>query len=100
MLDQKTKRDLFGDFQRSLDLIHGRDALSPVGGSYVHRRSAGSSHFVIGEHGRVNGMQRNAAGAEPIRNFTDMLPAVGVVNMLPRREDFDGLRAAANQPVQ
>ena len=45
-------------------------------------------------------MQRNAAGAEPIRNFTDMLPAVGVVNMLPRREDFDGLRAAANQPVQ
>ena len=45
-------------------------------------------------------MQRNAAGSEPVGNFAHMLLAVGVIQMLARAKNLDGLRAAAHQFVQ
>ena len=45
-------------------------------------------------------MQRNAAGAEPIRDFADMLFAIGVVNVLTRAKNLDGLGSAADQFIE
>ena len=49
---------------------------------------------------RMDGVQRNAAGVEPVGNFAHVLLAVGIVEMLARGKNFDGLRAAAHQSVQ
>ena len=48
MLHQKTKRNLLSDFERALDLVHGFDAGSTVGGRYVDGRRACTSPLVIG----------------------------------------------------
>jgi hypothetical protein len=45
-------------------------------------------------------MKRNATGAEPVGNFADVLFAVRVIQVLPRAENLDGLRAAAYQLVE
>ena len=48
----------------------------------------------------MHGMQRDAAGFEPVRDFTDMLLAVGVVDVLARAEDLNGLGPAAYQLIE
>jgi hypothetical protein len=48
----------------------------------------------------VHRIQGDTAGAEPLRNLAHVLLAVGVVKMLARSEDFDGLRAAAYKAVK
>ncbi len=45
-------------------------------------------------------MQWNPAGAEPVRDFADMLLAVGIVKVLPRAKDFYGLGTAADELIQ
>ncbi len=100
VLHQKTERNLFGDFERALDLIHGLDAAGAVGGRDVDGRSTGASPFVIGIERRVDRIQRNPACSKPVRDFPHVLLAVGIVEMLPRRKNLDRLRTAASQPVQ
>ncbi len=62
--------------------------------------SAGASPFVVGVKGRVQRIERDAAGAKPIRNFFYMLLAVGVIQVLAGGKNFDRLRAAAHQTIQ
>src|SRR5581483_3655593 len=45
-------------------------------------------------------IQRNATAFEPIGDLTQVLLAVGVVQMLARGKNFDGLRSSAYQVVQ
>ena len=100
MLHQKAERNLLGDFESALDLVHGIDASGAVGGSNVDRRRAGASPLVVGIKRRVDGIQRNAAAVEPVGNFLDVRLAVGIVDVLPCGENLDGLHTAARQPVQ
>src|SRR6266699_435682 len=48
----------------------------------------------------MNGMQRHAAGTEPIGDLTDVLFTVGIVEMLSRGKNFNRLRAAAHQAIK
>ncbi len=48
----------------------------------------------------MNGMERHAAGTEPIGNFTDVLFPVRIIKMLARGEDFNGLRAPADEAIE
>ena len=48
----------------------------------------------------MNGMERHAAGTEPIGNFTDVLFPVRIIKMLARGEDFNGLRTPADEAIE
>ncbi len=48
----------------------------------------------------MNGMERHPAGTEPIGNFTDVLFPVRIIKMLARGEDFNGLRAPADEAIE
>ena len=48
----------------------------------------------------MNGMERHAAGTEPIGNFTDVLFPVRIIKMLARGEDFNGLCAPADEAIE
>ena len=74
MLHQKTKWNLFGNFEGALDFVHGVDAGGTVGRCDVDRRRPGASPLVVGVERRVNRMERNPAAAEPVGNFLDVLP--------------------------
>ena len=100
MLHQKTERNLLGNFEGALDLVHGIDARGAVGGSDVHRRRTRPAPLVIGVERRVDGVERNPAAAEPVGNFFHVRLAVGVIEMLTRRENLDRLHPAASQPIQ
>src|SRR5450432_4451978 len=100
MLHQKTKRDLFGDFNGALDLVHGVDASSPISGGDVDRRAAGASPIVIGVQGGVDRVQGNASGFEPVGNFADVLLAVGVVEMLARGKNLNQLGSRLDQLIE
>src|SRR5207302_8288552 len=76
VLYQKTERNLLGDLQSSLDFIHRLDPVGTIGRGHVHRRGACASPFVISEHGRMNGMERDSAGAKPVRDFANVLLAI------------------------
>ena len=45
-------------------------------------------------------VQRNSRTLEPVGNFQNVLLAVGVVEMLARRENLNCLCAALHQPVE
>ena len=100
MLHQKAERNLFGDFQSALDLVHGLDAARAIGRGNVDGRRAGASPLVIGIQGRVHGIERNAGGAEPVGNFADVLLAIGVVEVLAGSKDFDGLGSGLDELVE
>ena len=63
-------------------------------------RSPGASPFVVGVERRVDRIQWNPAATEPIGDFLDVRLAVGIVDVLTRRENLDRLHAAASQPIQ
>jgi hypothetical protein len=100
VLDEKAERNVFGNFERAFDLVHGVDAAGAVGGGDVDGRRAGASPLVIGVQRRVHGIQRNAGGLEPVGNFADVLLAIGVVEMLAGGEDFDRLRSRLDEFVE
>ncbi len=100
VLDQEAKRYLFGDFERALDFVHRLDAAGAVGGSYVDGQRAGASEFVVSIERGVHRVQRNTAGLEPVRDLAHVLLAVGIVQVLASREDFDCLRTASSQAIQ
>jgi hypothetical protein len=45
-------------------------------------------------------LERNAGGAEPFGDFADVLLAVGVIEVLARGEDFDGLGSGFDEIVE
>src|SRR5262245_55133868 len=100
MLNQKPERNLLGDLQRALDLVHGLDATGAIRGSDVERRSSGASPLIVGEKRRVHGVQRNAAAAKPLGNLLDVGFAVGVVEMLARCKNLDRLHTGARESVE
>ena len=100
VLDQKAERNVLRDFEGALDFVHGLDAAGAVGGGNVHGRRAGASPFVVGVQRRVDGIQRNAGGAEPVGDFANMLLAIGVVEVLAGGEDFDRLGSGLDEFVE
>src|SRR5690242_11250778 len=88
MLNEKSERNLLGNLERALALIHSFDSGSAVGGTDVERRCACTPPLVIGVKRRMNRIQRNAAAAEPFGNLFDMRLAVGIVHVLAGGEDF------------
>ena len=48
----------------------------------------------------MHGVQGNAGRSEPVGDFADVLLAVGVIEVLARGKDFDGLRAGADKFVE
>src|SRR5208282_1829967 len=97
---QKPEWNMLGDFEGAFNLVHGVDAVGPVGGRDVDGRRAGASPLVVGVQRRVHGVQGNAGGAEPIGDFAHMLLAVGVVEMLAGSEDFDRLGPGLDELVE
>src|ERR1017187_2865575 len=100
VLHEKTKRNKFRDFERALHLVHGLNASGAIGGGDVDGRRTGASPLVIGVQGRMHGVEWNAGGAEPFSNFTNVLLAVGVVEVLAGGEDFDGLGSRLDEFVE
>ena len=100
MLHEKAKGNLLGDFKGALDFVHGIDAAGTIGRGDVDRRRTGAPPVVVGIQRGVHRVQGNAGGAEPVGNFTDMLLAVGVVEVLAGGEDFDGLGSRLDQFVE
>src|SRR5215469_311387 len=49
VLHEVAERDLLGDFEGALDLVHSLDPAGPVGGGDIDRRGAGASPFVVTE---------------------------------------------------
>ena len=96
VLHEKAIRNIFGDFKRALDLIHGLDAFGAVGRGNVDGGRTGAAPFVVGVQGRVHGVERNSGGFKPVGDFADVLLAVGVIEVLASGEDFDGLRSRAD----
>src|SRR5690242_18171343 len=74
--------------------------MSAISGGDIYRGSPGAAKLIVGEHRRVHGIQRHAAGTEPIGNLTHVLFAVGIVEMLACRKNFNRPSAAAHQAVQ
>src|ERR1041385_9085619 len=64
MLHQEAKRNLLGNFERTLDFVHCLDPSRTVGRGDIDRRRTGSAKFIIGEQGRMHRVQRNSAGLE------------------------------------
>src|SRR5579863_1806311 len=100
MLNQELERNLLGQFNGTLDLVHGLNSGRPVGRGHIHRWRSRASPFIIRIQRGMDGMQGNAAAAEPVRYFADMLLAVGVVKMLTGAKNLDRLRPSADQAVQ
>ena len=100
MLDEKAKRNLLCHLDCPLDLIHGLYALGPIAGRDIDRRPTCAAGLVVSVLGRVEGKQLRSAVAEPVADLTHMLLAVGVVEVVPRGMNFDGLRAASHKLVQ
>src|SRR5947208_16261623 len=94
VLNEKTKWNLFGYLESALDLVHRLDAASPVRGSHIHGGRSGATELVVAIERRVHGVQRNTGRAKPVGEFANVLLAVGVVHVLARGEDFDGLGTA------
>src|SRR5438270_5856669 len=78
VLDQKSEGNMLRHFDGTLDLVHCFNAGGAISGRDVDRRRAAASPFVVGIERRMNRMQWNSAGAKPVRDFTDVLLAVGV----------------------
>src|SRR4029077_5521039 len=89
-----------GDFQGAFDLVHGIDAAGAVGGGDVDGRRTGAPPLVVGVQRRMDRIERNAGGAEPVGNFADMLLPIGVVKVLARGEDFDRLGSGLDELVE
>ena len=100
VLDEKAERDVLGDFEGAFDFVHGIDASGAVGGGDVDGRRTGASPLVVGVQRRVDGIEWNAGGAEPVGNFADMLLAIGVIEVLAGGEDFDRLGSPLDQLVK
>ncbi len=100
MLHQETERNLLGNFKGALDLVHGVDARCAVGGGNVDRRRPCPSPLVVRVQRRMHRIERYPAAAEPVSNFFHVRFAIGVVKVLPRRENLDRLHSAASQPIQ
>ena len=100
MLYQKTKRNLLRDLQGTLDLIHRLNATRTVSRGNVHRRRSRASPLIVGIQRRVHRVQRHPTPPEPLGNFFNVSLAVGIVQMLPRRENLDRLHTTADQSIQ
>ena len=100
VLNEKTERNVFGDFQGAFDLVHGIDTARAVGGGNVDGRRSGTSPFVIRVQRRVYGIQRNAGGFEPVGNFANVLFAVGIVEVLPSGENLDRLGSCLDKFIE
>src|ERR1700722_14369297 len=53
MLHQEAEGDMLGDFESTLDLVHGIDTTGAVGGGDVDRRAARTSPFIVGIQRRM-----------------------------------------------
>ena len=73
---------------------------APIDGSDVHRWRTRASPFVVGIKRRVHRVQRNACGFEPVRDFANVLLAVGVVEMLARGKNLDRLGSRFHQLIE
>src|SRR6185369_3241469 len=100
MLNEKAKRNLLGNFECALDLIHCLDASRSIRGSNIQRRSPGATEFIVGKHRGMNRMKRDGRGTEPVSNFAYMLLAVRVIDVLASSADFNRLRSGAHQSVE
>ena len=100
VLYQESKGNLLGDLKSTLDFIHRLNTACSVSGRDIDRGSPRASPLVIRVHGRMHRIERHATGPEPICDLAHMLLAVGIVEMRPRREDFNRLCTAAHQAVQ
>jgi len=91
--------DVLGGFEGSLDLVHGVDAAGFLRMDEVDGGRAGAAHLAVGVERGMERPGRDLTGGEPCGDFVDML-AAGVVEVLPRGEDFDRLRAAAGSELK
>jgi hypothetical protein len=78
VLYQKAERNLLGYFDGALDLIHGLDALRPVGGGHIHGRRARAARLVS-----AHGEWTECEAAKPVRD-AHMLLAIGIIQVLAR----------------
>src|SRR5256885_1140693 len=78
MLHQKPEWYLLCNLQCTLDLVHGFDAAGTISRSHIDGRRTGPAPFVIGEQGRMHGVEGNPARAEPLRDLAHMLFTVRV----------------------
>ena len=83
-------------FGGAFDFVHRLNSGRAISGCDVDRRRAAASPFVIGIERRMDRMQWNSAGAKPVRDFTEVLLAVGIVEMLAGSEDLYRLSSAAD----
>src|SRR5208337_4784185 len=97
VLHQKAEWNVLGGFQGAFDLVHGIDAVRPVGRGDIDGRRTSASPLVVGVQRSVHRVEWNASGAEPVGNFADMLLAIGVVKVLAGGKDFNRLRSCLDQ---
>src|SRR5262249_42864895 len=98
VLHQETKRRVFRDLDRALDLVHGIDAVALVNIDNVQRLAAGTE-IVAHVDGRMHGVELHALALEPAPNLFYMLFVV-IVEVPARGKDLDCLRSATGESIQ
>ena len=86
-------------FERALHLVHAVDAAGFLVVHDVDGGHAAAAHLRVGIDRRMQRVRLDLARLEPVGDLLDVL-AAGVVEVLARGEDFNGLRAAAGERVE
>ncbi len=99
--DAGLDRNLLGGFERALYLVHGGDASGLLRVDEVQRRGrvAAPGGFVVGREERHVQRGRDGIRPEPGCDFANGV-AVGVIEVMARREELDGLRAGGAKCVE
>ena len=99
MKDEIPERDLLGNLERPLDLIHRIDATALLRMNHVHRRRPAPPHLRIGIKRCVHRERLGRIRPEPFREFADVRPT-GVIEVLPRGKQLHALCSGAGKNVQ
>jgi hypothetical protein len=99
MKDEIPERDLLGNLECPLDLIHRIDATALLRMNHVHRRRPAPPHLRIGIKRCVHRERLGRIRPEPFREFADVRPT-GVIEVLPRGKQLHALCSGAGKNVQ
>ena len=99
MQNEEPERNLLGDFQRALDLIHRINAPRLLRMNHIHRRRSAASHFKVGKHRRMHRKRLNRVRLEPVGDFADMRTA-GVIKVLARSKKLNTLRPGLGENIE